>query len=145
MHSLLLVKHKLLLALGSNPLHACSVISVPFLGARWQKVSLGSRGYRPVTGLDTQNPFSFPTLILWKIMFPGCSHALCDRGTRKGATFRRNFQSRQTGSRGHLPSLPFSLPVPGIGDGERGWLPLSFYLLFLPVPTLGQPAAPLGG
>lgn len=34
MHSLLLVKHKLLLALGSTPLRACSVIPVPFLGAR---------------------------------------------------------------------------------------------------------------
>lgn len=31
MHSLLLVKHKLLLALGSTPLRACSVIPVPFL------------------------------------------------------------------------------------------------------------------
>lgn len=60
-----------------------------------------------LTGLDTENPFSFPALILGKTTFPSFSHALYNMGTRKGVTHRRNLCPREVQSpAGNLSTFP---------------------------------------
>lgn len=125
----MLVKYKLLLALGSYPSCACSVISVPSLGACLQMGSIGLGECPPVTGLDTENSFSFPAPILWAITFPSFSHALFDMGSRKEATCRRDPCPREVQSPGEQ-----LVPCPREW-GWRGWLP-SFNLSSPPVPAL---------
>lgn len=141
----MLVKHKLLRASGSDPVYTCFVVPVPPLrSALTTGASLGSGACQLVTGLDTESPFSFPSPILWNIMFLSCSHALCDMGTRAGVPCKRDSPPREPRSPGHLLSLPFSFPVPRAGNGKDGFPPPLAFSSCLS-PPWGQPAAPLGG
>ena len=63
MHSLLFATHKLLLALTSNPLHACSVIAIPPHGHVDKRHPLVQESASPLL-VWTQNPLAFPALVL---------------------------------------------------------------------------------
>lgn len=112
-------------------------------------VSLGSGACQPVTGLDTENSFSFPDPILWKIMFPSFSHALCDMGTRKRATCQGNpMDPRFPG--GTYPVCPFAFLFLDMGMERTGGdgCPLPFTLghyLSLPWNSLQCPLVSKSG